>query len=437
VGEASRRLLSQISSTVGVELVSFVCSITFSVLTTRALERAGKGIFSSSLNAIAIAATIASFGLGKAIIYFINQPSLPRGSLMSGLLTFLPVSVGVGVAAAFGLVPGSVQSSGAEFGLVAVVVSATVVIGLQESILRGLREIHAVNFASVTQSVFQLLLVAVLARFSSLDVERVLGIVVATACARLALLMVAIRQRPQLRPQRGDTGKTLRMLLMYGLTYQLYALLWVCHARMDVLMLERLRGADVAGLYATGANLAQLLLRIPNALMLAILPYLAQLKSEQDAVTFAAKSARIVAPVLVGLAALGYVLGGFLIPVLYGENFRRSGLSFEILLPGVVACALHLMISGSFVAAGYLRLQVKNAAIGLAANVVLNYLWLIPRYGDAGAALASAITYTLMLVLTLRDASRITGVGALELLLLRKADFQTLQAALSRRRAVK
>jgi O-antigen/teichoic acid export membrane protein len=321
--------------------------------------------------------------------------------------------------------------------VVASLAAVSAAIALPESLLRGLRHIRGVNLASVVQSITQLLVVFVVARLGSLDVTRALAITLLSTMMRLALLVWGLRGESEVRPRRGQIQETLRMLLAYGITYQVYSLLWVCHARMDVLMLERLQGADRAGVYATGANLAQLLWRAPNALMFVTLPHLARMKRDQDAVDFAAKSARIAAPGLVVLALLGYASANFAIPLLYGANFQAASASFDILLPGVVASALHMLLSNSFVAAGHLRLLVKNCAATLAAIIGLTYLWLIPRYGDVGAAIASSITYTLLFALTARDACRISGKGFTDMLVIKRSDWLEVRRALTSRVAVR
>lgn len=434
VPDVRHRLVNQLGSTAGAEVVAFVSSLAFSIIVTRALDRGGKGLFSSALSAIAIGTAIANFGLGKSIIYYVNQASHARGSVSGSILTILPVSLTFAITFSFILLPTAARQ-GSTLLVVALLAATTIATGFQESFLRSLRRLRPVNVSSLCQSLLQLPILWVLLHVGALDVKLALSVALVTITVRLTLLTLSLAQESELRPQSGQIKDTLQALLRYGVTYQVYSLLWVCHIRLDVLMLERIQGSDSAGIYATGANLAQLLWRVPNALMLVILPHLASMGNERNAMTFAAKSTRTAAPLLVGLALLGYAFADPLIPLLYGENFRGATTSFYILLPGVVAGALHLMLSGSLVASGHLRLLVKNAAIALVANLTLNYFLLIPRYGDAGAALASAITYGLTFILTVREACRLSGKSPIALLWIQREDWQSLRTAITRRRA--
>ena len=66
---------------------------------------------------------------------------------------------------------------------------------------------------------------------------------------------------------------------------------------------------------------------------------------------------------------------------------------------------------------------------GLVVNVAIN-LWLIPRYGIDGAAVASSVSYLLTALLTLIVFHRLSGRGWIETLVIRRSDLVALLGAL-------
>jgi len=110
-----------------------------------------------------------------------------------------------------------------------------------------------------------------------------------------------------------------------------------------------------------------------------------------------------------------------LVQVLFGTAFQPSVVAVWLLLPGIVA------LSNARVLAGYLlgrnRQQVDLAAslAGLVVTVALDLL-LIPRYGFAGAAIASSIAYATTLAVDLAWVVRHSTLTVKDLLLPTPAD---------------
>jgi Na+-driven multidrug efflux pump len=80
-------------------------------------------------------------------------------------------------------------------------------------------------------------------------------------------------------------------------------------------------------------------------------------------------------------------------------------------------------------ARGYPRVILLAGLVALLVNIGLNIL-LIPRMGVSGAALASAVSYTLNALVVLTAFLRISGLRAAVVLVPRGSDFRLLRDSL-------
>jgi O-antigen/teichoic acid export membrane protein len=93
-----------------------------------------------------------------------------------------------------------------------------------------------------------------------------------------------------------------------------------------------------------------------------------------------------------GLVPL-WVAAGWAIPTFYGPRFDAAVLPTRIILVGLMLDGVAGLIGGFFYGVGRPGLNSCAMAVGLAVTVVLDVL-LIPSHAATGAAIASAVAYT-------------------------------------------
>jgi O-antigen/teichoic acid export membrane protein len=169
--------------------------------------------------------------------------------------------------------------------------------------------------------------------------------------------------------------------------------------RIDLMMLEVMKGDKAVGLYSAAYKLIEFLSIIPGTLTVAALPGLAGDYST-NIEGFKASFYKT----LTVLGAGGGVIGLFLclfskhiILLLYGPLFSDSMFSLTI-LSGVV---FFLFVNGYLAYALIATNNDRSVALILAVSIVLNVLfnfYLIPKYGHVGAALSTLFSEILMLL---------------------------------------
>jgi O-antigen/teichoic acid export membrane protein len=186
----------------------------------------------------------------------------------------------------------------------------------------------------------------------------------------------------------------------YGKNLYLQNLLINLHERVDVLLLAALRvPAFEIGLYAAGVSVVTQLRQVPGAIGTVLLPRLAG-ATETEAAEFTSAVVRPSLLVMLGAAAVLAPAGALGIPLLFGRDYAPAVAPFLVLLPGVAAVTISRVLGRYFAAVNRQRAILVLRAAVLVLNVALN-LWLIPRSGILGAALASLISYSVEAVATI------------------------------------
>jgi O-antigen/teichoic acid export membrane protein len=207
---------------------------------------------------------------------------------------------------------------------------------------------------------------------------------------------------------------TLRLLASIGLPQALVALLVQANLRMDVVILQGLKGSAEVGQYAVAFGATAVIAYGGMAIGLMLFPYTAE-QSRHDPVGGARTTAVAVRSSL-ALAVVGGALlaiaGPFVLRLLMGDAFSPAAVPLRILVPGAIAAAVVAVLQNDLSARGRFWLMTSLIGGSVALHICLAFA-LIPSLGTSGAALASTITYTATAVVVLLLFTRTTGTPLL------------------------
>jgi len=184
--------------------------------------------------------------------------------------------------------------------------------------------------------------------------------------------------------------------------------------RIDVARRQWLRGAEEVGIYSLGVSIAEKVQYLPEALALVVLSQVAT-SADSEANR---RTSRVLRSTLWFLGAFAVLLGtaaGWLVPWVYGEAFASSTVALRLLLPGMLGLTVYQLLHSDLTGRGRAQVTLWVFLLALGLNVALN-LWWIPRWGAAGAALASTVSYSAGALGLLGCYRRLTGVAWRELL---------------------
>jgi len=166
------------------------------------------------------------------------------------------------------------------------------------------------------------------------------------------------------------------------------------NANLDVIMIGAFRDAETAGIYKLSATVALLTVAGLQAVNMVMMPHFARAHREDSQTQLqglATRSARMILLTAVPTAFVLVVLGRQVIDLAFGPAFAASYFPMVILMFGQLTGALFGSVVTILNMTGYEKDAMKGILAASAVNILLNVL-LIPPYGAAGAAAATAIT---------------------------------------------
>ena len=170
--------------------------------------------------------------------------------------------------------------------------------------------------------------------------------------------------------------------------------------RSDVLMIGYFLGEAQTGIYTVAVNLSDIVGMVPGAVSTLLFPEAASMTSDYERALFMNKILVRLAFVMAVLVMAAWCLSRMVIPIMYGMEFAPSVRAFQILMPAVFFMSLQSVLSNYFAAKNMWTGNIATPFIGLAVNFSLNAI-LIPRIGIEGAAIASVVSYGVMMAVML------------------------------------
>lgn len=183
-------------------------------------------------------------------------------------------------------------------------------------------------------------------------------------------------------------------LLAEGWPLAMGAIATMLFARADQVLLTKLRDTTEVGRYAAAQRLFDLFQFLPAALATSLAPALLRAREtgpgSYDWV--ARRFFNRIAQMAWAVALPGMLGASFIVPWLYGEEYRSSSAMLTLLLAALPAMALSLARQQYLINERNTRIQLVMAVSGLSVSLILNWI-LIPHYGGMGSALAATISH--------------------------------------------
>lgn len=229
--------------------------------------------------------------------------------------------------------------------------------------------------------------------------------VLASVLVGLWMLYRIYRSAP---PGEGQVGYFFKEVFKYSLPLSLISLGLIVMTEMNTQLLGVLTTEREVAVFGVGKQLTNKLPQISLALSMGTMPQFAQIEAgmmeEMRKRFFKLQRLNLLifAPIVAGLI----LLSPFFIPLVYGQAYGDAVLPLQIL-------SLRLLISTTIIFTNsFLDYQGRagkrafNFTVAIIFDLLLN-LYLIPRYGAIGAAIATTISYIPYLVLNQIEVHRL------------------------------
>jgi O-antigen/teichoic acid export membrane protein len=421
--KASGHMLLDILGLIGSRVVLVVFGLATGIITARLLGPHDRGIFTVLLLLPMTLVNFAKMGVAQANVYYIRKRGASVSTVASNSLVLsLIVSVLLMVACYFAR-PWVLDpfTKGAPSTLVVLALTAIPFAMIESyflSILQAVENFRAYNLQSIYKAVFSFVTIAValLALHGRLWAALMSQIIV-IAAANVWLLYQVRQVAPFALRWDRDVG---RGTLEFGLKSYLQTLAAHLHYRIDVYLIAYFLDPSQVAFYSIAVNMTNPILQIPDAIGTVIFPKLAG-SSEVDAHARTAVTCRHTLFATVLAAAFYAGVGSQVLTIFYGSRYAPAIRPMLLMLPGVIMISLYQILTRNFTSRNRQQVNIVAAGIALSVNFTLNLLF-IPRFGISGAAVSTAISYTLAALLLLFIFVRESGSGLRATVMIRAAD---------------
>ena len=225
------------------------------------------------------------------------------------------------------------------------------------------------------------------------------------------LLLVRRNQGPEAGCPAPLEASGRRRLFRFSGTVVLGDAVQTANYRLDVFLLAAFVPLAEVGIYAVAVALVEVLWQLPQAVSRSIFP---RIKAGQLDRSRVVRLSGALALGLGILSAAGLALASWITVPLLGPDYARVPGILAVLLPGVVFVGISKPLAAWTLSQGRPRQNLTASAIGLVVMVVGD-LWLIPRFGLHGAAVASTLAYVVTgsaVVFMLRTKRSIRSSGS-------------------------
>jgi O-antigen/teichoic acid export membrane protein len=195
--------------------------------------------------------------------------------------------------------------------------------------------------------------------------------------------------------------------LSFGAKSYIQTLAAHLHYRIDLYLIALLLSPEQVAFYSIAVNMTHPILQIPDAIGTVIFPKLAG-SSDASAHERTAVTCRhtLFATLIAAIVYAG--VGSQIMVIFYGKRYAPAIPPMFMMLPGIIMISLYQILSRNFTSRNRQQINIVAAGVALAVNATSNLI-LIPRFGIVGAALSTAISYSLAALILLTVFVRESG----------------------------
>ena len=382
-------------------VIAQLANLAFVALAARRLGVDGYGIYATAITFLFFGQMLSHFGLQRVVVRDVAQRNERAMQYLSSAILFsLPIALVV-----WALLPPVASSLGyhPEFrhllGLLGAALVGYIVARPAEGVLRAFEQMTVFGLLRVAISVGTAAAGGILL-LAGQGLPALMLLQVISVWTEATLLLLAVHRF--VTPLRFEPSLTaIRWLAGEGFVLFLMALFKLAIRRADVLLLARFGGSEAVGLYMPGVRIMEQFSFIQLGAMGALFPFMSARwqESPQTLGRVYHHSLRIFALYGFGLAVALTWGAEPLLQLVFGPNYLPGAVALRLLAWGMVAG----LLSGPINAVVFIsRRRLKQFVLlvgGLALLRIALNLWLVPRWGYLGTAIAALSTSMVSLVL--------------------------------------
>ncbi|MES2224756.1 MAG: oligosaccharide flippase family protein [Patescibacteria group bacterium] len=381
------------------EILGRILKFAVVLFATRALGVERWGVFSYAIAFVSLTYIFADIGINTFVTRELSKEGADRYTYLSAALALKLLLLAASFIISLLLIP-QYGSNPLAFSIVVVIAVLNFSDSLREfylSINRALlkmeREAYIKVGINVVTTAVGIVLLMTTPTPLSLGIAYMVGSVLGTIAA-MAILpneLIAIKWNFPL--------SYIKIIFDFAWPFIALTIFSTALVTIDSIMLGQITSASQVGMYAAAQRIIQFLAIIPLYIGISLFPLLAKKESAGTAsVAIFEKTMTIVLGLALPIALGGFLLSGKIMTILFGSEFAPAGTVLAILMVVIIADFAFIILNNIIYAKNLQKKFILATIIGLVLNICLN-IYLIPHYGAAGAAIATATAQMLIMAL--------------------------------------
>lgn len=417
-------------STFVARVISFLLSIIITIIIARILGPTGKGIWAALVLVPTMTYALLNLGIESSNVYFLGRRKYSINQIITNsfqiafvvlLIIFFIYFVGFERIYNFlaGKYPGFTPR---HLYLMPLALPFVFIFNYMNGVLQGKERIYAANIISVISQLFTIIGILIALLVFKLNLLGLVYVYLGVRVINTIIILSVVREKESIKPKLSINSNLLKDSLKYGVKSYLASGLEMLNFRADVFLIYAFLGPRPLGFYTVAVAISEIIWFVSHSVAFPLFPRISSLGKEASK-SLVIKTSRIVfwLSLLSSILLAGVVY--WLIPILFGQSFIPSVKIVYFLLPGILLFSPVMTISTYFRGIGRPQVNTFVNLITLFINITLNLI-LIPGMGIVGAAIASAISYSLTYVIYLFLYRKETGISPVEFFLFQKEDFK-------------
>ncbi|MBA3841509.1 MAG: polysaccharide biosynthesis C-terminal domain-containing protein [Actinobacteria bacterium] len=385
-----------------------------------------RGVVAAGTAPLLLAISALTLGIPEAVTYFVSKNGPNRAAVLKAVqITCLAALLGMIL---LGVIATAVTPEVQLFILMLVASSAlapALIVGVLRAYAGGLGLWTVISWERFIGAVARLFAILLLACSGQLTVfTGTIAISTTTFVGGFAYIGLAKRRLLVVR-EAGSTNRA--DLLAFGLRLWPGALAGILLSRLDQTLMIGLTKTSELGIYAVSVSVSEVTLVFNSA----VRDVMFARESRQGSPDRLMRAARISTVGTLMASVCAGVLSIWMLPILFGEEFRNSVFVAEILLLGIVAGNPGSIAGAGLSARGRPSLRSLSLVIALCVNVAAVVV-LVPPLGAVGAAVATAVGNFIAGTLNIFWLRRYYGFSALGFVVPNLSDLLAVRAVVRR-----
>ena len=384
-------MFKKILNTFGTKILAAALNLLIAIIISQTLGDTGSGTQSLVLTSITFILIFSEIVCGASIVYLAPRHSFKKILVASVIWSGL-IAIVMGFCIRL-FYPKLDQDLVLHVAILSFISSLS---NINFRLLVGKEEIQKANYNTLLQPV--LLTLTLVVYYIILKRTDIYGYIIGLYAAYFGTFLLGVwmlRKDYAQLPHDKDRayGPVLKDLFKYGFLNQTGHFVQFFNLRLSYYLLDSYIGRGQVGIFSRSVSLAEAIWIISNSI--ALVQY-ARIANADDR-AYSQKLTLDLSKICLVISAVAVIVLALLPSQVYtfvfGPDFGEMAGIIRILAPGVLFYCIFLILGHYYSGIGRYQMNTFAALCGLAATCVLGFT-LIPRYDVTGAAITSAVSYT-------------------------------------------